>query len=288
MATVLKGAPVASSILEKAKEITKQLGEEGVSPVLAIIRAGENPDDIWYENNAEKQCAKAGISVRRITVSADISDEEMQKTVSEACTDDSIHGIIIMRPLPKQINEDRIMNMVPAEKDVDGASPSSMAGIYSDRKDIYPPCTAQAVTEILDFYGIECSGKNATILGRSLVVGKPAAMLLLRKNATVTVCHSRTPDPASVAKNSDILVACTGRALSVGKEYFNPSQTVIDVGINTDPNGKMCGDVKFDEASELCSAVTPVPGGVGSVTSSLLVLHTAQAAENAFLKKERS
>lgn len=279
MATVLKGASVANSIRDRASSMVSVLSERGIVPTLCIIRIGEKPDDLYYERNAEKQCAKVGIEVKKVTLPNDIDNSSFLSAVNEAASDQNIHGILLLRPVPSYLDESKALELIPYEKDVDGCTLASMARIYSDPSNCFAPCTAQAVIEILDYYGISVSQKKVTVLGRSLVSGKPAAMLLLARNATVTICHSKTIDPASISRESEILVTCTGIAQSVGNEYFNPNQTVIDVGICSTPDGGICGDLKYEDALNTVNAVTPVPGGVGSVTTSVLALHVAQAAE---------
>ncbi len=282
-AEILSGRPVAKALNQKASVLCASLKERGVTPVLGIIRVGEKPDDIAYENNAEKACAKVGAEVRRITLPEDISNGDYLAAVREAVQDDTVSGIILMRPLPRTLDEAAALDLIPPSKDVDGCSSRSLAGIYSDNSDVFYPCTAQAVMEILDHYQVDCRGKNAAVFGRSLLAGKPIGMLLLRKNATVTICHTSTRDTAAVAAASDILVTCTPSPRSFGADHFHEGQTVIDVGICFDPDtGSMCGNVIREEAEGIVSALSPVPGGVGTVTSSVLALHTVQAAAQSF------
>ena len=279
MAEILSGKPVASAINQRATVLCDTLKEQGITPVLAIIRVGEKPDDITYENSATKAIAKVGAEVKKITLPEDIDNDAFLAAVREAAFDTQVSGILLLRPLPKGLDEKAALALIPPTKDVDGCSSGSFAGVYSGSGEGFLPCTAQAVTEILDFYDIDCSGKRATVLGRSLVIGKPAAMLLLEKNATVTICHSRTRDMASITSASDILVTAMGRPLSVGADHLAPNQVVVDVSICVNPEtGKLCGDLKQDEAAEIVGAYTPVPGGVGTVTSAILALHVVQAA----------
>lgn len=279
MAEILSGKPVANAINEKASVLCATLKENGITPVLAIIRVGEKPDDITYENSATRAIGKVGAEVKKITLPEDIDNDSFLATVRDAAFDSEINGILLLRPLPKGLDEKTALALIPPAKDVDGCSSGSFAGVYSGSGEGFLPCTAQAVTEILDYYDIDCSGKRATVLGRSLVIGRPAAMLLLERNATVTICHSKTRDAASIASSSDILVTAMGRARSVGSDYFSEGQVVIDVSICVNPDtGKLCGDMKQEEAEETVGAFTPVPGGVGTVTSSILALHVVQAA----------
>ena len=207
-----------------------------------------------------------------------VSQEELLACIDRINRDDKIHGVLLLRPLPRHLDASVIENAVAAEKDVDCMTDLSISGVFSGRNIGYPPCTAQACIEILDHYGIDCTGKKAVVVGRSLVVGKPVSMMLLQKNATVTICHTRTKDLSSVTKEADILIVAAGRAGVIGAEHVREGQIVIDVGINTDENGKLCGDVKFSEAEKIAGYITPVPGGVGSVTTSVLVRHVVDAA----------
>jgi len=279
MAEILSGTPVAASIIERTRSGADKMRELGTVPLLAIVRVGGSPAEISYEKSAVRACSKAGIEVRKVTFPSDTDNGSFLSSFHKVCNDGSVHGVLLLRPLPEHLDEGAALSMIPAEKDVDGCCSASFAGLYSGDRKAFAPCTAQAVTEILDFYKVACEGKKAVILGRSLVSGLPAAMLLMRRNATVTVCHSKTADPASEARSADILVSCTGNGLSIGCEYFNRSQTVIDVGISESPSGGICGDVIFDEALASAAAVTPVPGGVGSVTSAVLASHTLSSAK---------
>ena len=282
MAERLTGKQVAAAIKEKASALCAELKGKGIVPTLAVIRVGEKPDDIAYENNAEKTCASVGADFKRVTLPADIDSAAFLKAVSDTAADPQVSGIILMRPLPRGLDEKAALDLIPASKDVDGCNTASLAGAYSGNKDTFFPCTAQAVMEIIEYYGVECSGKRAVVLGRSLLAGKPIAMGLMDRNATVTVCHTRTADPASIAREADILVTATNIGRSVGSDYFREGQTVIDVGICFDEEtGKMCGNVRKEDAEETVAAYSPVPGGVGTVTSSILALHTVQAAAKA-------
>ncbi|MCR4950687.1 MAG: bifunctional 5,10-methylenetetrahydrofolate dehydrogenase/5,10-methenyltetrahydrofolate cyclohydrolase [Solobacterium sp.] len=279
MAELLKGKPVADAILARCANQAEKLKEEHIIPVLAILRVGENEADISYEKGAGKRCAQAGVEVRNVILPADVSQEEFDETLQKLNEDDSVHGILMFRPLPRHLNSEKARNMIAPEKDVDGCTDGSLAGVFTNTRTGFAPCTAQAAVEILDYYGIEIKGKNVTVIGRSLVVGKPLALLLMNRNATVTVCHTRTKDVPAACQNADIVVAATGKMETVGAEYFHEGQTVIDVGISwNEEKGKLCGDVIFDEAEPIVRAITPVPGGVGSVTTSVLVSHVVEAA----------
>ena len=198
--------------------------------------------------------------------------------INEVNKDDAIHGVLMFRPLPKHINQKVVENALAAEKDVDCQTDASLGGVFTGQKVGFPPCTPQPCMEILDHYGIDCTGKKAVVIGRSLVVGKPAAMMLIQKNATVTVCHTRTVDMPSVTREADIVIVAAGRAGVVGAEYVSEGQTVIDVGINVNAEGKLCGDCDYAAVEPIVDAITPVPGGVGSVTTSVLVGHVVEAA----------
>ncbi len=278
MAIELRGKPVSDAINERISAKAEALKAEGINPTLAIVRLGENPDDLSYERGAIKRCEGVGITVKTFSFDRDISHTEFMEKWRKICNDESIHGILLFRPLPPQIIEAQVKGAFPIEKDIDCLLDYNLGRIFVDDKDVAPPCTAQAVMELLDFYDIPVSGKNIAVVGRSLVVGKPLAMLLMRQNATVTVCHSRTRDLKEACKNADIVIAAIGRAKMLDSTYFSPFATVIDVGINVDENGKLCGDVDFDSVSEEAAFITPVPGGIGTVTTSVLAQNVINAA----------
>ena len=280
MADLLKGADVVSALNQKMTAEIEELKSKGVSPTLAILRVGEKPDDISYEKGAMKRCETVGVEARSIVLPADATQDALIQTIESLNSDDSVHGVLLLRPLPKHIDESAVCATLLPQKDIDGITEGSLAGVFTDSKKGFAPCTAQACIEILDYYNIECKGKNAVVIGRSLVVGKPVAMMLMGKHATVTVCHTRTTDMPAIARNADILIVAAGKMESLNKEYFSPGQIVIDVGINwNDEKGKLCGDVKFDDAEPIVAAITPVPGGVGTVTTSVLVSHVVTAAK---------
>ena len=282
MAKLLLGEEVNAAINSRISEKVAALGGKGIVPTLGIVRVGEREEDLSYERGACKKCETLGIAVEKFVLPSDVSQEELLKVIDEVNNNDKIHGVLIFRPLPKHIDEDMVINALKPEKDVDGITQGSMYGVFTGRQIGYPPCTPQACMEILDYYGIDCTGKKAVVIGRSLVVGKPAAMMLLKKNATVTICHTRTKDMPSVAKEAEILIAAAGKAGVVGQDYVSEGQIVIDVGININEEGKLCGDVAFDEAEPVVGAITPVPGGVGAVTTSVLIEHVVIAAEKAW------
>ena len=282
MAEILKGAAVTAALNEKMAADVAALKEKGVTPTLAILRVGERPDDLSYEKGAMKRCDAVGVAVKNVVLPGDVSSEDFFKTLDELNHDPLVHGILMFRPLPPQIDGEAARQALSPAKDVDGCTDGSLAGVFTGSGEGYPPCTAQACMEILDHYGVDCKGKRAVVIGRSLVVGKPAAMMLMARNATVTVCHTRTVDMPSVTREADIVIVAAGRMETIGAEYFAPGQVVVDVGINwNEAKGKLCGDVKFDEAEPIVSAITPVPGGVGTVTTSVLVSHVVEAAKKA-------
>jgi len=279
MARILSGKEVAAALNSRLKEEVQALANEHIFPRLATVRVGAREDDISYEKGASKRCANVGVGIENIVLPEDVTQEELLNTINRLNADDSIHGILLFRPLPGHIDDKTVRNSISAEKDIDGITDRSMIGIYSGEDIGFPPCTPQACLEILDHYGIEVAGRNAVVIGRSLVVGKPAAMMLIKRNATVTICHTRTADMPAVVRRADIVIVSAGRAELIGKEYLREGQIVLDVGINVNDAGKLCGDVKYDEAVDVVEAITPVPGGVGTVTTSVLVKHVVEAAK---------
>lgn len=273
---ILKGLPVANAINEKLMEQVKSI--EGPLPHLAIIRVGERPDDCSYERGAVKKMDKVGVRCTTYTFDADIDNDTFQAEFDKINENPDIDGILMLRPLPKQLDEKQIENKIDPRKDLDGISPLNLAKVYAGDESGYAPCTAEAVIEMLDYAGIDIKGKRVTVVGRSLVIGKPVSILLMKRNATVTVCHTKTVDMAGTCKNAEILVAAAGSAHMIKKEYVADGAVVIDVGINVDDEGNLCGDVDFDAISDIAAAATPVPGGVGSVTTSVLAKHLVKAA----------
>ena len=278
MAKQLLGKEVTAALNERIKADVKKLEEKGVTPTLGIVRVGERPDDVSYERGAVKRCKTLGVAYEKFLLPADVTQEELMKTIDEVNSNDGIHGVLIFRPLPKHLDEEAVVKALAPEKDVDGITDGSMVGVFTSTPQGFPPCTPQACMEILDHYGIDCTGKKAVVIGRSLVVGKPAAMMLLKRNATVTICHTRTKDMPSVVREAEIVIVAAGRAGVVDDTYLSPGQIVIDVGINVNEEGKLCGDVDYEKAEPVVEAITPVPGGVGSVTTSVLVGHVVEAA----------
>ena len=282
MAKRLLGKEVTAALNERIKADAEALKAKGVNPTLCIIRVGENESDISYERGATKRCETLGVACEKILLPEDVSQEELLTTIDKVNKNDQIHGVLLFRPLPKHLDQSVIENALDPAKDVDCMTDGSMSGVFTGKNVGFPPCTPQACMEILDHYGIDCTGKKAVVVGRSLVVGKPAAMMLIKKNATVTVCHTRTVDMPSVVREADIVIVAAGRAGVVDDTYLRAGQVVIDVGINVNAEGKLCGDVDFEKAEPIVEAITPVPGGVGSVTTSVLVGHVVEAAKRKF------
>ncbi|HML69233.1 MAG TPA: tetrahydrofolate dehydrogenase/cyclohydrolase catalytic domain-containing protein [Clostridia bacterium] len=281
MATLLRGAEVVSALNERIQSEVAALKKRGVVPTLAILRVGEKPDDLAYERGANKRAETVGIAIRQIVLPETVSQEALLTEIAQINADDSIHGCLMLRPLPKHIDGLRAREALLPEKDIDGITQGSLAGVFSGTKRGFPPCTAKACMEILAYYNIDPAGKNAVVIGRSLVIGKPVAMMLLQKNATVTICHTKTKDMPSETKRAEILIVAAGKPGVVGAEYVSPGQTVLDVGINFNEEGKMTGDVDFSAVEPIVGAITPVPGGVGTVTTSVLMAHVVEAARRA-------
>ena len=276
---IIKGKPVADRITENLIEETKKLKELDIVPKLAIVRIGENPDDMSYERGAMNRCAKIGIDVQNIVLQGDVSEGEYIEVIKNLNDDKNINGILCLRPLPKNINENKVKSIIDAKKDVDCFNPINSAKLFEGEKDGYAPCTPEAVMKILNHYEVDLSGKKVVVLGRSLIVGKPVSIMLMGENATVTICHSKTENLAEEAKKADVLVAAIGRAKMVDKSYIKEGATVIDVGINIDESGNLCGDVDTESAIGIAKMITPVPAGVGSVTTSVLAEHVIKACK---------
>ncbi len=281
MAELLKGAPVAAALGEKVAARVAKLREKGCAPCLAILRVGEREDDLSYERGAMKRCEKLNIDVKRVLLPADVDQAHLLAEIEKLNADESVHGVLMFRPLPKHLDEAAACAALDPKKDVDGITAGSLAGVFMNEKIGFPPCTAAACMELLDYYGVDLSGKNVAVVGRSLVIGKPVAMMLMAKNATVTVCHTRTRDLGAECRRAEILVVAAGKAGAVGAEELAAGQTVIDVGIHVTESGSLCGDVDFAAAEGLVSAITPVPGGVGAVTTAVLADHVVEAAQRA-------
>ena len=278
MATILKGAPVVAAMNEANAARCAALKARGVTPTLAVVRVGARPDDLSYEKGVLTRCGKVGVEVKQFLLPEDAAQEQLLDVIAQVNADPAIHGCLLFRPLPKQFDDRTIRAALAPEKDIDGITDGSLAGVFTNSAIGYPPCTAQACLEILKYYQVPLSGKRAVVVGRSLVVGKPAAMMLDRENATVTLCNSRTQNLPEVCRQADIVVVAMGKMAAVGADCLRAGQTVVDVGIHVNEEGKLCGDVQFAAAEPVVDAITPVPGGVGTVTTSVLVGHVVQAA----------
>ena len=290
MAKRLLGKEVNEALVAALQTRTAALREKGVVPTLGIIRLGENPSDLSYEKGATKRAEEVGVAVKNYILPEDASKADVLAVIDEVNADASVHGVLMFRPLPKHLKGDldEICNRLDPKKDVDSMTHMSNAGVFEGQDLGYAPCTPAACMEILDHYGIDCKGKNAVVIGRSLVVGKPAAMMLMAKNATVTMCHTKTVNTAEICKNADIIISAAGVLNSLTADYVRPGQVVIDVSMNWNPEkittkgkGGMSGDCVFDEVEPIVEAITPVPGGVGAVTTTVLMKHVVEAAEKA-------
>jgi len=279
MAKLLKGADVVSAINDRIIAEVERLKGIGIHPTLATLRIGEKSDDVSYEKTASKRSETVGVAVRNIVLPENVTQEIVMQNIEALNNDETVHGVLIFRPVPKHLCGESIRTALKPEKDIDGITDGSLAGVFAGSSTGFAPCTAQACMEILDYYKIDCKGKHAVVIGRSLVVGKPVAIMLMGKHATVTVCHTRTVDIPAIARSAEILIVAAGQMEGLTKEYFSPGQVVIDVGINwNDAKGKLCGDVLFDDAEPIVAAITPVPGGVGTVTTSVLISHVVESA----------
>ncbi len=277
----LRGMPAAKAMLAGLQERIDKLKEKGVTPRLAVVRVGAKEDDLSYERGICKRFSGAGAAVEIKELPPEATQEELEQVIVSLNKDTSVHGVLVFRPLPKSFDEKRIKGLLEEKKDVDCLTSAGDAHLFAGEKEGYPPCTPQAVMEILDYYGIDPAGKKVTVVGRSMVVGKPVAMLLLSRNATVTICHTKTMNLKEECKNADIIIACAGVREMLTAEYVSPGQTIIDVGIHV-ADGRICGDVAYEQVSEIVDAITPVPGGVGSVTTTVLLKHVVESAEKVF------
>ncbi|MCF0130397.1 MAG: bifunctional 5,10-methylenetetrahydrofolate dehydrogenase/5,10-methenyltetrahydrofolate cyclohydrolase [Pseudobutyrivibrio sp.] len=278
MEVLMKGAPVATALTEKLASQVEEMKKGGITPKLAIVRVGERGDDLAYERGATKRMEKCGIDCQVYTFPADVPMEEFEKGFKAINDDDAVHGILMFRPLPKHLDEERIKSIINPLKDVDCMNSVNMAKVFMQDKTGYAPCTPEAVIRMLEYYEVDLTGKNVALIGRSLVVGKPLAMLLMGKNATVTVCHTKTKDVADITRRSDIVIAAAGAIKTVTRDMISEGTVVVDVGINVDGEGNLCGDVDYEEVENIASYISPVPAGVGSVTSTVLAEHVVRAA----------
>ena len=279
MSVLMKGADVANAMKEVLIGQAECLKEKGVTPCLTIVRVGNRPDDLSYERGAKKRRETIGIECRIVELPEDIKQDDFVEEFRKVNDDPTVHGILLFRPLPKQLDEEPILSMVNPVKDMDCMSPVNVAKVFAGDETGYAPCTAEAVMEMLEHYEIDPKGKNVTVVGRSMVVGKPLSMMLLKKHATITVCHTRTVDLPEVCRRAEILVAAAGKAKMITADMVGEGAVVADVGINVDESGNLCGDVDFEAVEPKASYISPVPRGVGSITTSVLAKHVIRAAE---------
>lgn len=279
MAIVMKGIEVAKAMKETLIKDVNTLKEQGVVPNLTIVRVGARPDDLAYERGALKRMELTGIDCKVLELPEDISQEAFENEFKKVNDEETVHGILLFRPLPEHLNEEPIKKMINPLKDVDCMSDINIAKVFSGDKDGFAPCTAEAVVEMLKHFGVGLSGKKVTIVGRSMVVGKPLSMLMLGENATVTVCHTRTKNLTDECKKAEVLVAAAGKAAMIKADMVSEGTVVADVGINVNEEGQLCGDVDYEEVSEVASMISPVPGGVGSITTSILAKHVIRSAK---------
>lgn len=279
MPSLLKGAPVAKAITAQNAQRASELAAQGMTPKLAIVRVGERPDDLSYERAALKRAEKSGLAVTQFVLPQNAGDHDVSATLDKINNDASIHGCLLFRPLPAHLDEPGLCAQLAAEKDMDGITQGSLFGVFSGQPKGFAPCTAEAVVALLDHYQIPLDGARVCVVGRSLVIGKPVAMLLLERNATVTIAHTHTRDLAATCKAADIVVVAAGHARTIGSDAVHKGQVVVDVGINWDEaTQSLVGDVDFDAVADKVAAITPVPGGVGSVTTAILCKHVIDAA----------
>ena len=277
--TELRGKAVADHITSIASDDIQKLKSVGINPKLAVIRVGAKPDDLAYERGILKRFETAGCKYEVFELSGTCSQKELDECFDARNKDDMIHGILVFRPLPKHLNDEHIRSTINPRKDIDAMGLYNQAELFAGKKEAYAPCTAQAVMEILKFYNIDTTGKRVTVVGRSMVIGKPVSVMLTSANATVTTCHTKTADLPSELKRADIIVAAAGRPRMITAGDVKPGQIVIDVGMNADQDGKLCGDVDYENVAPIVDSITPVPGGVGAVTTSVLLSYTVASAK---------
>lgn len=282
----LKGAEVIQELNGQIQEKVEKLKKQGITPCLMILRVGEQPDAIRYERNATKRCETLGILVKNKQYDETITQEQLCEEIIKQNEDNQVHGILLLRPLPNHIKEEVVCNQIAPQKDVDGVTDISLASLVKGEKRGFSPCTPEASMQLLHYYGIDCQGKHVVIIGRSMNVGKPVSMLALQENATITICHTKTNHMQEITKQADILIVAAGKANLIGKDHVTEGQTIIDIGINVDKEQNLCGDVNFNEVHEIVKAITPVPGGVGTVTNSILANHVVCAAQKRLEKME--
>lgn len=282
---IINGKEIGQEIRTGVATRVQALKEKGITPGLAVILVGDNPASKTYVANKQKSCEQIGMYSELVKLPEEISEQALLEKIRELNECASIHGILVQLPLPKHINEDKVIQTISPEKDVDGFSPISVGKMMLGQ-DTYLPCTPYGVMKMLEHAGIDVAGKHAVIVGRSHIVGKPMGQLLLQKDATVTYTHSKTPDLPSFTKQADILIAAVGRANFITSEHIKEGAVVIDVGINRNEDNRLCGDVDFDDVQGIASHITPVPGGVGPMTITMLLENTVQAAEKELERQE--
>ena len=281
MAAVLKGMEVANGIKGDLSNRVDALKSTGKAPCLGIVRIGARQDDLAYERGAVKRCEGVGVLCKVFEFPETIDNETFLEEFKKVNDDETIHGLLVFQPLPRHIDTEAVKRMIRPEKDIDCMSQQSLAKVFAGDSSGYAPCTPSAVVEMLRYFKIPMKGKRVVIVGRSMVVGKPLSMMMLRENATVTICHTGTVNLEEECRRAEILIAAAGKAKMINAAHVTPGAAVIDVGINADENGNLCGDVDFESVEPVAGAISPVPGGVGSVTSSILALHTIEACERA-------
>lgn len=269
----LDGKEVAAQLKSKLEEDILAWKERGVDPRLVVVRVGERPDDLAYENRVRNNCFSVGMQMESREVDPEISEADFLRVISQLNKDSQVHGIMVLRPLPKQLTTDAVNRSIDPRKDIDCMNPENLSKLFAGDPTAIPPCTSQAALTILKHYEMPLKGKHLVVINRSMVIGKPLAMLALSEDATVTICHSKTEGLAELCRRADYVVTGVGKARRFGLEYFSAHSVVVDCGINFDENGKMCGDVDFTAVEPSVKAITPVPGGVGAVTSALLLCH---------------
>ena len=278
MAMIIDGKAVSAATREAIKNEVAELKEKGVTPGLAVIIVGDDPASRVYVNNKKKACAELGMLSEEYALPAETTNEELLSLINELNGRKDINGILCQLPLPRHLDEKAVINAIAPEKDVDAFHPVNVGGIMTGDYS-FLPCTPAGVMQMLKHYDIQTAGKHCVVIGRSNIVGKPMAMLMLHANATVTICHSRTVNLAEECKRADILIAAVGKPKFVTPDMVKEGAVVIDVGMDRDENGKLCGDVDFDAVEPICGAISPVPGGVGPMTISMLMRNTLTAAK---------
>lgn len=286
MTRLLSGKETAQHIDEKTKAQVAALKESGKQPTLALIRLGSRPDDLAYESSLMKKAAKLGITVDRHVLEETVSQEELEALIGNLNKSDAADGILVFRPLPRMLDAGSVNACISPEKDVDGSTLMSAAGVFTGNDIGYPPCTADAVVRLLEDHGVPISGRKVAVVGRSLVVGRPLSLMLMRRNATVTLCHTGTVDLKKETREADIIVSCTGHIGTIGRDHVREGQTIIDVGINFDAEGHLVGDVLADDVNGIVEAMTPIAGGVGAVTTAVLISHVVESASKRGLRYE--